>query len=62
MKRRNLLRHLREHGCVFFREGKRHTVYYNPANRKVSTVPRHTDIDDVLAEKICRDLEIPSPS
>ncbi|MGB8311767.1 MAG: type II toxin-antitoxin system HicA family toxin [Halobacteriota archaeon] len=62
MKRRKLLRHLREHGCVFLREGKRHTVYCNPANRKVSTVPRHTDIDDVLAEKICRDLEIPPPS
>jgi len=43
----------------FLREGKRHTVYYNPVKGKTSTVPRHTEIDDMLAKKICKDLEIP---
>ena len=27
--------------------------------RKVTTVPRHREINDFLARKICRDLEIP---
>lgn len=62
MKRRELLRHLEENGCVFLREGKKHTVYYNPSNRKTSTVPRHTEILDVLARKICKDLEIRPPN
>ena len=47
------------YGCKFFREGKKHTVYYNPLNQKTSTVPRHTEINDILAKKICKDLEIP---
>ncbi len=58
MKRRLLLKHLEAHGCKFLREGRNHTVYYNPANHKTSTVPRHTEIDDTLAKKICKDLEI----
>ena len=61
MKRRKLIRHIEVHGCEFFREGKKHTVYYNPSNQKTSTVPRHTEINDILAKKICRDLEIPPP-
>ena len=61
MKRVDLIRHLEAHGCRFFREGGNHTVYLNPANRKVSTVPRHREIDEFLVRKICRDLEIPRP-
>ncbi|NJN98489.1 MAG: type II toxin-antitoxin system HicA family toxin, partial [Anaerolineales bacterium] len=59
MKRRALLKHLAQYSCEFLREGGKHSVYWNPANRRTSTVPRHTEISDVLAEKICRDLEIP---
>jgi predicted RNA binding protein YcfA (HicA-like mRNA interferase family) len=61
MKRRDLIRHLERHGCEFLREGGNHTVYVNRAARKTSTVPRHREIDDSLARKICRDLEIPAP-
>ncbi|VUT26989.1 MAG: YcfA-like protein [Candidatus Methanolliviera sp. GoM_asphalt] len=61
MKRRELIRHLEEHGCTFLREGRKHTVYYNPSNRKTSTIPRHTEIVDFLAKKICKDLEISPP-
>lgn len=61
MKRRKLIRHLEEHGCEFLREGGRHTVYYNPLNKKTSTIPRHNDIVNVLARKICKDLEISYP-
>lgn len=59
MKRRELLRHLRAHGCRLLREGSRHSWWHNPAQNKRSAVPRHTDIDEDLARKICRDLGIP---
>ena len=61
MKRRELIRHLEENGCRELREGGRHTVYVNPSQKKVSAVPRHTEINDILARKICRDLQIPEP-
>ena len=59
MKRRKLIRHMEVYGCKFFREGKKHTVYYNPLNQKTSTVLRHTEINDILTMKICKDFEIP---
>ena len=59
MKRRQLLRHLKKHGCELFREGSRHSIYWNPETRETSTVPRHTEILDALARKICKDLGIP---
>ena len=62
MKRRDLVRHLEAHGCEVLREGGRHTVYVNRVARKSSSVPRHRDINDYLARKICRDLEVPEPN
>ena len=61
MKRRDLIRHLETHGCVFLREGGSHTVYVNRLSGKVSTIPRHREINDFLARKICRDLEVTEP-
>ena len=61
MKRTDLIRHLEAHGCEFLREGGNHTVYVNRRVRKSSSIPRHREINDLLARKICRDLEIPPP-
>jgi predicted RNA binding protein YcfA (HicA-like mRNA interferase family) len=61
MKRHKLIRHLEQNGCRFLREGANHTVYFNPACRKCSTVPRHREVLDFVARRICRDLEIPTP-
>ncbi|MFH1117868.1 MAG: type II toxin-antitoxin system HicA family toxin [Pseudomonadota bacterium] len=61
MKRRDLIRHLKAHDCNLLREGGSHTVYVNPERRKVSTVPRHREINEDLVRKICRDLGIPRP-
>ncbi|MHB9023130.1 MAG: type II toxin-antitoxin system HicA family toxin [Armatimonadota bacterium] len=58
MKREELLKHLRSHGCVFIREGSRHSWWGNPALNTRSAVPRHTEINDILARKICKDLGI----
>ena len=61
MKRRELLRHLVAQGCQLLREGSRHSVFYNPKENTTSTVPRHREIDEFLARKICRDLRIRPP-
>jgi mRNA interferase HicA len=61
VKRRELVRHLESHGCRVLREGGRHTVYVNLQARKTSSVPRHNEINDYLARKICRDLDVPMP-
>lgn len=61
LKRRDLISHLEANGCELRREGGRHSVSINLASRKVSTVPRHREINDHLARKICRDLEMPDP-
>ena len=61
MKRRDLLRHLEAHGCEQLREGGDHTMYANRAVKKVSAVPRHREINEFLARRICRDLQVPQP-
>ena len=58
MKRTELLKHLRRHGCEFIREGHRHSWWGNASLNKRSSIPRHTEIDDSLAKKICKDLGI----
>lgn len=61
MKRLDLIRHLERHGCEFLREGGNHTIYVNRSKKKVSSVPRHREVLEFTARKICRDLEIPRP-
>jgi predicted RNA binding protein YcfA (HicA-like mRNA interferase family) len=61
VKRVDLIRHLEQHGCALFREGASHSVYVNRRTRKSSSIPRHREINEFLARKICRDLEIPMP-
>jgi mRNA interferase HicA len=36
-------------------------MYVNPRARKVSAVPRHREVNEYLARKICHDLEVPDP-
>ena len=59
MKRRDLIRHLEEHGCQLLREGGNHTIYVNRTAKKSSSVPRHNEINNDLAKKICKDLQVP---
>jgi len=37
---------------------KAQNIYVNRAARKSSTIPRHREINEFLARKICRDLEV----
>lgn len=59
MKRGDLLRHLRRYGCQLKREGRAHSLWMNPTTGSVEAVPRHTQIANKLAQKICRSLSIP---
>jgi mRNA interferase HicA len=59
VKRQALIRHLTRHGCEFVREGARHSWWYNPELNRRSAVPRHNEISEELARKICRDLGVP---
>jgi mRNA interferase HicA len=61
VKRRDLIAHLLAEGCFLVREGARHSWWGNPRNNRRSAVPRHSEISDFIARKICRDLGIASP-
>ncbi|HET9477290.1 MAG TPA: type II toxin-antitoxin system HicA family toxin [Dehalococcoidia bacterium] len=58
MKRSALLLHLRRNGCVLKREGRSHSLWMNPRTGAVEAVPRHAEIANSLARKICRSLSI----
>jgi len=61
MKRRDLIRHIENLGCEMLREGGNHTVYVNRTEKKVTTIPRHREIDENLSRKICKDLGVERP-
>ena len=61
MKRRDLIKHLEAQGCVLLREGGRHSWWHNPSQNRRSAIPRHQEINEFLARKICRDLGTPDP-
>ena len=58
MKRIKLIKHLRACGCELLREGKKHSWWHNPEKNKRSALPRHNEIKDILAKKICKDLGV----
>jgi len=43
------------------REGGNHSIYVNRKAGRTSSVPRHGEINNDLARKICKDLEVPPP-
>jgi predicted RNA binding protein YcfA (HicA-like mRNA interferase family) len=59
VKRESLLRYLRLHGCYLKREGGSHSLWTNPATGQTEAIPRHTEVADLLARKICRGLSVP---
>jgi hypothetical protein len=61
MKREGLLRHLRRHGRVLRREGAEHALWENPQTGHAEAIPRHGEIANLLAKRICRKPSIPGP-
>jgi predicted RNA binding protein YcfA (HicA-like mRNA interferase family) len=56
VKRVDLIRHLEANGCMLIREGAKHSVYYNSAAQRTSTVPRNKEV-----KNICKQLAVPDP-
>ncbi|WHZ19781.1 MAG: hypothetical protein OJF55_001930 [Rhodanobacteraceae bacterium] len=56
MKRDELLRRLTEGGCELMRHGGRHDIWRNPKTGQKQPIPRHREIDDVLARHIIKYL------
>jgi predicted RNA binding protein YcfA (HicA-like mRNA interferase family) len=61
VKRVDLVRHREAHGFRRLREDGGHSIYVQEQSRNVSTVPRHREVKDFLARKICKVLDIPAP-
>jgi mRNA interferase HicA len=62
VKREDLLRHLRLHGCYLKREGGSHSLWMNPANGNMQAIPRHNEIAEMLAKGICKRLGLSDPA
>ena len=56
---RDLERHLRAHGCERLRQGAKHAIWHNPAAKRRTSVPRHTQIPLTTAREICKQLAVP---
>jgi hypothetical protein len=54
VKRLDLVRTLEQSGCVLLRHGGRH--YHNPNTGRSEPVPRHREINEILALRIIRRL------
>ncbi|MFC1705883.1 type II toxin-antitoxin system HicA family toxin [Planctomycetota bacterium] len=61
MKRRALLQHLTRYGCRLVREGGSHSIWENPIADRHASIPRHREIPDFTAKRICGQLGIPTP-
>jgi mRNA interferase HicA len=56
MKRRDLIRKIEESGAVFIRHGGKHDWYQNPQTKMSQPVPRHSEINEMLARNIIKKL------
>jgi len=59
VKRRDLIEALEAAGCILIRHGGKHDIYHNPKSGRSQPVPRHREINELLAKKIIRDLANP---
>jgi predicted RNA binding protein YcfA (HicA-like mRNA interferase family) len=56
MKRTDLIRKLEEAGCEFVRHGGKHDWYRNPKTGVSQPVPRHREINELLAKHIMKKI------
>jgi predicted RNA binding protein YcfA (HicA-like mRNA interferase family) len=56
LKRRELVRRIGKAGAVLIRHGGKHDWYQNPKTRMSQAVPRHADINEMLAKSILKKL------
>jgi len=51
MKRKDLIKILLAHHCVLIRNGGKLDIYHNPEKGTTQPVPRHNEINEILAKK-----------
>ena len=56
MKHRDLIAQLEQSKCILLRHGGKHDIYHNPKTGVSQPVPRHREVNEMLAKKIIRDL------
>jgi predicted RNA binding protein YcfA (HicA-like mRNA interferase family) len=56
VKNAALLKTLKALGCVFLKHGKKHDVYKNPRTGIKERIPRHPEINELLAKAIIKKL------
>jgi mRNA interferase HicA len=56
VKRLDLIQELLQAGCVLLRHGGRHDIYHNPRTGRSEPVPRHREINEILARRILKRL------
>lgn len=58
MKRRDLVAELERGGSTLLRHGAKHDIYHQPKTGRSEPVPRHREINEVLAKKILKSLAL----
>ena len=56
MKRRDLIKKVEELGAVFIRHGGKHDWFQNPKTRISQPIPKHSEINEMLAKSIIKKL------
>jgi mRNA interferase HicA len=56
VKRFDLVQRLEQMGCTLLRHGSKHDIYHNPTTGRSEPVPRHREINEILAKRIIRRL------
>jgi predicted RNA binding protein YcfA (HicA-like mRNA interferase family) len=58
MKRADLIRKLEKAGCILLRHGGKHDWYSNPKTGVSQPVPRHREVNELLAKHILKKLAL----
>ena len=58
MKRSEFIKILSENGVAFFRSGSKHDIYRQSTTGKKVSVPRHSEIDNILIKEILKEIMI----
>jgi predicted RNA binding protein YcfA (HicA-like mRNA interferase family) len=54
VKRQKLLKEILKRGAVFVRHGAKHDIYENPRTNASTQVPRHADVNEMVAKAIIK--------
>jgi predicted RNA binding protein YcfA (HicA-like mRNA interferase family) len=54
LKRDKLIKEIIKKGAVFVRHGANHDIYENPQTNKSTQVPRHPNINELVAKAIIK--------